>query len=137
MGTCLRLEGHWNDNPIALDIPERLYGYGFMAWLGLEFRNYHAIPEFPHVFKVPIDYGDDERRTQIQVKDLLAFDYDQVFEDRRYSRQTGPYRFDNACTYESGQGVMTTYREFLGPTWFKTLEFLKTHKVDYIICIFT
>ncbi len=61
----------------------------------------------------------------ILAEDLLKFDYDQLIDDRRYTKQTGPRSFDGGATREPGQGQKMTWREFLGEEYFEELGKLK------------
>lgn len=67
----------------------------------------------------------------LTLKELLDFDYEKTFWNRRISRTT--YRADGsvsgsngACLAEEGEGEIVTYRENLGNNFFKELEELKT-----------
>jgi hypothetical protein len=55
------------------------------------------------------------------VSELLAFDYDRQFWNRRIHRGK-----DGAALAQEGEGVHQTYREFLGPAYMDTLESLKS-----------
>lgn len=52
--------------------------------------------------------------------ELLAFDYDRQFWNRRVKRGK-----DGAALAHEGEGVYQTYREFLGPSYMEALESLK------------
>lgn len=67
----------------------------------------------------------------LTLKELLDFDYEKTFWNRRISRTT--YRTDGsvsgsngACLAEEGEGEIITYRENLGSNFFKEIEELKT-----------
>jgi len=55
------------------------------------------------------------------VSELLNFDYDRVFWNRRVSKGED----HEALAYE-GEGVHQTYRELLGPQYFATLDVLRS-----------
>jgi hypothetical protein len=57
----------------------------------------------------------------IYLYELLNYDYNQVFEDRRCSRNG-----NGAAVAEVGKGIQTTVKDFLGSAFFKELEILKT-----------
>lgn len=76
--------------------------------------------------------NDDERLgdhsfSWLSLKELLDFNYDQTFEDRRVTVQTGPRSWNGAGEAEPGGGEQTTFREFLGEAFFSQLEILKTY----------
>ena len=54
------------------------------------------------------------------LSELLAFDYDRKFWNRRIHRGK-----DGAALAQEGEGVHQTYREFLGRDYMDTLEVLK------------
>lgn len=64
-------------------------------------------------------------KSHIYLKELLEFNYDQQFEDRRYTKQTSPNVFDGAAIAEPGNGQIVSYREFLGSDFFEDLDILK------------
>jgi len=57
--------------------------------------------------------------TWVLLSELLNFDYEQTFEDRR------SYGDENHEKVAKGHGVLTTYKEHLGELFFKDLEILK------------
>jgi hypothetical protein len=66
--------------------------------------------------------GDYHSHSYLTLRELVEFDYDQQFEDRRATRDG-----DGGCTSEPGGGTMTTYREFLKyNNFFEHIEILKT-----------
>lgn len=74
--------------------------------------------------------SDGHAHSYLTLAELEAFNYDQPMEDRRYMAQTGPNSWNGAAMAEPGQGKQTTYREFLGPKYFKELERLKAAGVE-------
>lgn len=54
------------------------------------------------------------------VDELAQFDYDAEFEDRRVT-----IRGNGGCTAEPGSGTVTTFRQFLGPSFFADLDMLR------------
>lgn len=105
--------------------------YGVFGWLA-DVRNYSAVPPLAQPRGLPPDVsGDVAAEWEEWVPDghtpswftageLLAFDYDATFEDRRVVRGS-----DHGATAEPGGGTVTTYRDFLGPHWFSDLEYLR------------
>lgn len=71
------------------------------------------------VTRYPASIAEDHTNTWLLLKELLDFDYEQTFEDRRN------YGAGNHNTVEIGSGVITSYREHLGPFFFVELEALK------------
>lgn len=67
------------------------------------------------------------------VSELLAFDYDRQFWNRRIHRGK-----DGAALAQEGEGIHQTYREFLGPAYMNTLESLnclgKPEQVRVVFC---
>lgn len=66
----------------------------------------------------------------ITLRELLDFDYEQTFEDRRYTKVTtfpgGGQRIDGAAEANEGEGEITTFREFLGEGFFDDIAVLQT-----------
>lgn len=62
----------------------------------------------------------------IYLNQLIEFDYEKTFEDRRTIKQTRPNSFNGAHIAEEGEGEIKTYREFLGQGFFDEIESLKT-----------
>lgn len=125
----------------------RSYGrFGFLA----NVRNYSGVVPFgqtevPEKYKpigrgIPADVSDDVKsefddwetdahsESWLSLEELLAFDYEQVMEDRRVTRNN-----DGGCTCEPGEGRKMTYREFLGPNFFDELQQAKSKGADRIV----
>jgi hypothetical protein len=110
---------------VASPFDWRSYGtFGFLA----DVRNMSRVPCIQEpVYSLPEDCSEELRRryedydnwpcSHITLKTLLEFDYDQTFEDRR---------IDGGNTCEPGSGEVVTFREFLGETFFRDLEIMKT-----------
>lgn len=116
----------------------RDYGmFGFLA----DVRNYSQVPGFKAKGCVPdVSMGvfQDEcfqaalqncghqfhSWSNLTAKELNDFDYDQVFWDKRVSRQIGPRLWSGIETAEEGEGRHLTIREFLGPLFFHHLQCL-------------
>lgn len=69
----------------------------------------------------------------VTLKELLDFDYEKTFEDRRVNKALksadGSFFMTGAAMQEKakeGEGEMKTYREFLGEFFFEELELMKT-----------
>lgn len=109
----------------------RQYGmYGFLA----DVRNYSHVPVIAEPkWVIPEDAtkevkeefekwnGDAHTATWLTAKQLLDFDYDQVFWDKRVTRDG-----DGAAEANEGEGEHLTIREFLGEEYFEHLETLKS-----------
>ncbi len=75
--------------------------------------------------EVEDDY-DYHSKSHIYLRQLLDFNYDDTFEDLRYTQQTGPNSFNGAAVAEPGSGSTVTFREFLGEGFFEDLKILST-----------
>lgn len=66
----------------------------------------------------------------LTLKELLDFDYEKVFLDRRITRTTimpnGCIFSNGAALANEGEGRNITYREFLGESFFKVIDVLKS-----------
>ncbi len=114
----------------------RSYGlFGFLA----DIRNYSCVPPITKKAQrgLPSDISEDLKDlweneydrhspSYVNLKELLDFDYSQVFEDRR-TNMTVNNVTDGAHICEPGQGERTTFKAFLGPHYFKILEQLKQY----------
>jgi hypothetical protein len=113
----------------------RSYGlFGFLA----NVRNYSYVPSLSDRRGVPGDVSDTVRMAYehwdadghsaswLSLAELAGFDYDATFEDRRTTKQTGPNSFDGAADAGAGSGKQVTFREFLGSSFFRDLDVLKT-----------
>ena len=114
----------------------RDYGvFGFLA----NVRNLSEVPnikeptnELPdnvskEVKEVWEDWGPDGHALSwLTLKELLDFDYDQIFWDRRVKKQRPNGGWNYAARAESGEGRHLSVREFLGESiFFERLETLK------------
>lgn len=108
--------------------------YGLFGWLA-NVRNYSAVPPLSAPRGLPVDVSahvreeseldDGHTRSWLSAKELLDFDLDATFEDRRVTRQTGPNSFNGGCTADPGGGEVVVYREFFGSCLTDTLEVLR------------
>lgn len=77
-----------------------------------------------------LDDSDYHSKSWLTLKELLDFDYEKTFWDRRISRTThnefGGSFTDGAALANEGEGKTITYRDHLGESFFKDLETLKT-----------
>lgn len=60
------------------------------------------------------------------LKELIDFDYDKTFWNRRVTKQTSPNSWNGAALAEEGEGVIISYKENLGKSFFEDIELLKT-----------
>lgn len=72
------------------------------------------------------DNGNYHSLSWLTLKELLDFDYEQKFWDRRISKQVSPNGWSGAELAEDGEGKVVSYREFLGKGFFIELDVLKT-----------
>lgn len=78
--------------------------------------------------KVKDEYGegwDYHSASFLSVKELLDFNYDKTFWNRRVTKQTAPNSWNGASLAEEGEGKVLTYRENLGELFFVHLNELK------------
>ena len=140
--SCERnVNGRWiavNVNPEAFDW--RSYGlFGFLA----DVRNYSFVPPLAPQRGVPSDVcpetidhiglGDYHSCSWIAMSELLSFDYDKTFEDRRTTAQIAPNAWYGAADAGKGNGFITTFRDFLGRGFFEELKRLQAAGVERIV----
>ena len=65
------------------------------------------------------------RVSWLSLREMLDYDYEQVFWDRRVAKQTANNVWDGAALAEEGEGRHVTMREFLGPWYFDVLSVLR------------
>lgn len=119
----------WRMAPVGV-FDRRNYGlFGFLA----DVRNYSHVPPIAKPRDIPEDVspcvgehveswaGDSHNHSWLSLKELLDFDYDEVFEDRRCTRQEGPNFWNGAADAGEGNGKRTRFREFLGQAYFEDL----------------
>lgn len=115
----------------------RSYGmYGFLA----DVRNYSDVPPIAQPRGIPSDAsqsvrdeyeswnGDAHSASWLSIAELTNFDYDQSMENRRVMRDR-----NGGCTCEPGEGKKMTFLEFLGESFFKDLDRLKSAGADRVI----
>lgn len=122
----------------------RSYGmFGFLA----DLCNFSRIVPLGPPRGLPDDFhvgefedGDDSWRwssyhgaSWLSVVELMAFDCDQVIEDRRITCQPGPRSWDHGHTCPPGEGETMPLREFLGDAFFRDLEMAKELGVQRIV----
>ena len=121
----------------------RSYGmFGFLA----DVRNYSAVPPIskprglPEDLKNAVVIGgwdshdiDLHSLSWLSVAELVAFDYDQLMEDRRVTRQVAPGFFNGVCTADEGEGEATTFRAFLAERFFEDLQKLVELGADRVV----
>ena len=73
----------------------------------------------------------------LSMQELLHFDYEKLFEDRRVARRAPAGYVDHAATGEPGEGRIVTYREFLGPAYFEELERLSKSGAERVVFWFS
>lgn len=118
----------------------RNYGvFSFLAGV----RNYSDVPPLseprglPDDLKVP-DGEDgefwlgDHSYSWLSVAELEAFDYDSAVEDRRTTGRLPNGVISGAITAPAGEGKTMTWREFLGPDFFRDLAELRRIRADRV-----
>ena len=108
--------------------------YSVFAFLA-NVRNYDCCTPLSELKGLPNDLNDNEiieeydeahSASYFTLSELLAFDYDQTFENRRVTKQTGPNTWDGSCIAEKGEGRIVSYRDNLGNEFFDSLKLLQT-----------
>lgn len=142
MGTYIKYQaekrgedGEWENvasvNHFGLPSDYDLYG-----WLGLECRNYAAMPPLPTTHEglpeglevAEWNFFNSGGPHWVLVKDLLEFNYDAPVENRRVLNGS-----DWRLTCERGKGEMTTYRNLFSATWFKDLEIMRETGATHLV----
>jgi hypothetical protein len=113
----------------------RDYGlYGFLA----DVRNHSHSPVIAEPRGVPGDLSPEARHeynewlddlhhaSWLTVAELLAYDYDQVFWDRRVTKQLASGVLDGAALADQGEGRHISLRQFLGNSFFADLVALQS-----------
>jgi hypothetical protein len=110
--------------------------YGLFGWLA-GVRNYSAVPVLAAPRGLPDDAsrevrkeaedwdGDGHTHSWLSARELLDFDYDATFEDRRVTRTLASGVVHGGCTADPGEGKVVTYREFFGKCLTDTLDVLR------------
>lgn len=128
----VRRAGQWERQDVEV-FDVRVYGlFGFLA----DVRNYSHSPVIAQPRGVPddADLTDEDREEMadgwchtaswLTLAELLAYDYEQVFWNRRITRETSPGSFNGAALAEEGEGEHLPLREFLGEGYFRQLDAL-------------
>jgi hypothetical protein len=68
---------------------------------------------------------DNHSASYLTLKELMDFDYNKTFWNRRISKQTSPHGWNSSALAEEGEGKIISYRENLGEMFFIHLEELK------------
>jgi len=121
------------------DSPFTWRSYSLFAFLA-GVRNYDRCEPISELKGLPDDisdgvsdeYGSDSiydcdyhSLTFLTLKELLDFDYDKVFWNRRVTKQISPNCSDGAALAEEGEGKMISYRDNLGLSFFNVIDELK------------
>lgn len=123
--------GETTDGPFSW----RSYGmFGFLA----DVRNYSHVPVISEPRGLPEDASPEVRAEHdeslpnvsaaswLTVAELLAYDYDQVFWDRRVTKRMPGGGWNGAALAEEGEGEHPSLREFLGNAFFADLVLLQS-----------
>ena len=119
-----------------MNAPFRCRSYRLFGFLA-NVRNYSKVPFLSDHRNIPDDSSlhakydnewgyDGHSASWLSLKEMLDFDYNQTFEDRRCTKQTSPNVWDGAALADIGEGEMTTYKDFLPEEYFRSLDVLKT-----------
>ena len=106
----------------------RNYGiFGFLA----DVRNYSHSPVITEPRGLPADVsaevleesdGDAHTASWLTIAELLGYDYERVFWDRRVEREITPGHFNGAGLADEGEGRHLPLRDFLGEGFFRRLD---------------
>lgn len=115
-----------------LPLNDRCYSrFAFLAGV----RNYDCCTPLSKPKGLPYDLNDESivedsddmiSASYFTLSELLDFNYNQTFENRRVEKQIGPNTWDGACITEVGKGKIISYRENLGEGFFDSLKMLQT-----------
>lgn len=115
--------------------------FGFLA----DVRNYSNIPPISEPRGLPTDVSKEIKKQRkiwnsdghsdswLSIKELVDFNYDSLIEDQRVTIQTGPNTFNGGATCNPGEGKITTYRNFLGDSFFEDLQKLQDLGAERIV----
>jgi hypothetical protein len=128
----VRRDGRWECAQEVFDCRD----YGLFGWLA-NVRNYSAVPPLAAPRGLPNDASTDVRKeaegwdgdghthSWLSAAELLAFDYDATFENRRVTRVLESGVRHGGCTADVGEGTVVSYREFFGKCLTDTLDVLR------------
>lgn len=117
--------------------PFRYRNYALFGWLA-NVRNYSCVESISEPKGLPgnvstkirqlyEENSDDFHSTSwFLLSELLAIDYEKTIWDRRIIKQTSPNFINGAAKAEEGEGEHITLKKFLGNSYFKILNILKT-----------
>ena len=127
----------WSGIDEVTPFTERHFGvFGFLG----NVANYAAIPPIARRRGLPEDASPDtltdfhaagptaSQGSWLTLRELLDYDYDKRFENRRLLAADG-----GNATCPAGKGVQTTYRAFLGRVYFRHLAALEAAKAERIV----
>jgi len=117
------------------DSPFDWRSYSMFAFLA-DVRNYDHCEPLSKPRGLPDDISDEVKdeygegwdyhsASFLTAKELLEFDYDKTFWNRRVTKQTSENFWNGASVAEEGEGTNVTYRENLGEFFFIHLNELK------------
>lgn len=87
-----------------------------------EYLNTKVLTKTKREYILGLDYFS---HSYLTLKELIDFDYNQTFWDRRVTKQVSPNMWNGAAKAEPGEGQIITYREHLGEDFFKHIEMLQ------------
>lgn len=150
--TEVKEQGKWKmslEDVFSLDDFERTYykkdktnnpfddrHYGVFAFLA-GVRNYSDIKGFECKYALPEDITDEVKQeyedwagdahsiSYLYAKELIEFDYDQICNDKRVTRQIAPNIFHGGMTGTEEEGTKMPFKEYLGVWFMKHVEELK------------
>lgn len=140
MGCDIHIKAQKLINGKYVDLPFRPFdwrSYGMFGFLA-DVRNYSHVPPISQQRGYPDDYDAGEwnethSASWLSVAELVEFDYEQTFEDRRTTREESPGLWNGAADTGEGNGARVSYRYFLGSNFFDDLEKLQRLGADRIV----
>lgn len=126
-------DGTWS----GVEQPYISRSYGLFGLLA-NVRNYSHVPSIAESKGVPVDAseeyrnsveywdGDGHSHSYLTLEELLNYNYNQVFWNRRVTKQIAPNYWNGASLAEEGEGTHEVVKAFIGENFFKILDQMKS-----------
>jgi hypothetical protein len=134
--------GTWRKIPDLIQLSWR--SYGVHGWLA-DVRNHSAVPALAARRGLPSDISKEVARNYmgwedfahnmswVGVPELVAFDYDATWEDRRNHHIHDADPWLTRLVAKSNRRQLRTFRELLGDAFFYDLELLQTAGAERVV----
>jgi hypothetical protein len=129
----IKTDGVWRWIYNVVDEPFSWRNYGIFGFLA-DVRNYSRSPVIAQPRGLPDDVSPELRDTSdnydfhshswLTLAELMTYDYDRTFWNRRVMKLTADGILDGAALAEEGEGRTVSLREFLGDHFFEQLQTL-------------